>query len=88
MKTYLLILSVALVVNYSGLAQAAKPAGLLWLEQGVAANGAAFERYQVRCTDSKKRAITHWKEAAHWCVEGAAEPLCLNRKNKAMQKAC
>lgn len=88
MKTYLLTMATALLLVCSVHGQAAKPAGLLWLERGVAADGAAFERYQVRCTDSTTRALTHWDEPQRWCVDNTAEQLCLNRKNKAMRKAC
>lgn len=83
---WLLILPLSLMAAASG--YAAKPLSIQFLENKTNADGAAYSRYQVKCSNGKKYVLTSRDNKARWCIGEQDSDACETQQIKAAIAAC
>jgi hypothetical protein len=91
MSTKVMILLSLLGLAYTSASFAAQPSTINYTSRGSTLTGKKYKIYTVRCSDGKKREITHWddeKGDRQWCVGKASSKECSASQLKAAAQAC
>ena len=83
---WLLILPLSLTAAAS--AHAVKPLSIQFLENKTSADGAAYTRYQVKCSNGKKYVLTSRDNKARWCIGEQDSDRCETQQITAARTAC
>ena len=67
---------------------AAKPLSIQFLENKTSADGAAYTRYQVKCSNGKKYVLTSRDNKARWCIGEQDSDRCETQQITAARTAC
>ena len=72
----------------SGTAFAAKPTSIVFDGNGENAEGTAFAKYSVKCSNGKKAPLTAWDNRRKWCIGDETSTECEKKQINAAKKAC
>ena len=65
----------------------ASPLSITFSGDAQSAEGAAYKKYEVKCSNNKTHLMSKWEEDAQWCV-GESTESCSRKKIKAAKLAC
>ncbi len=78
----------AALLAFSGASFAAKPTSIVFDGNGESADGTAFAKYSVKCSNGKKAPLTAWDNRRKWCVGDENSTTCEKKQINAAKKAC
>jgi hypothetical protein len=87
MKLIKLTAATAMLALSAG-AFAAKPTSIVFDSNAETADGKAYAKYTVKCSNGKKVELTAWDNRRKWCVGDATSEECQKKQIKAAKKAC
>jgi len=87
MKLSKIAATTALVLFAAG-SFAAKPTSIVFDANAATADGTAYAKYTVKCSNGKKAELTAWNNRSKWCVGDATSENCEKKQINAAKDAC
>lgn len=85
----LILVSIALLTGtFTSLANAAKPASFVRIDNTIDEEGNSVKQYQVTCSNGESVKMTMDKYGKRWCVSAKEQPRCHRRRSIALRSAC
>ena len=80
--------AVSALILFSAGSFAAKPTSIVFDSNATSADGAAYAKYTVKCSNGKKAELTAWDNRSKWCVGDATSKTCEKKQINAAKSAC
>lgn len=80
--------AVSVLILFSAGSFAAKPTSIVFDSNATSADGTAYAKYTVKCSNGKKAELTAWDNRSKWCVGDATSKTCEKKQINAAKSAC
>lgn len=88
MKTIKKLLVTSALVAVSGVALAAKPTSIKYVEDIVVENDLIYSHYVVKCSNGVTADISAWDNRKKWCVGKGGQDECSKKQIKTAKIVC
>ena len=88
MTTIKKLLVASSLIAISGLAMAAKPTSIKYIEDIVVENDLIYSHYVVYCSNGATADISAWDNRKKWCVGKGGQDDCSKKQIKTAKQVC